>query len=374
MVSPFTVTVFDKSMAKRGTVGAVQSLTASPRHNQQSTAQIVVPGTSPRLADLMAEGARVVIGYRGSFLMSGPVQSYVGQGPRDASTFTFQVVDDWELLARMLAWPVPGSAIGSQTAAEYDVRTGAAETVFKSTVTANKGHGNAAVTVATDLGRGTSITVAERFHALTERLIPLVDGAGIGTTVQQNSSGVLVVDCYPTRAYPRTLSEASGIVQDWSYAHTRAKATRAIVGGQGVGTARAFRAVTDTAGEAALGYTVEAFVDSTSSVTSADLDLNGAQFLTANGATNGLSVVLSETPSFRYDPTGVNGVRVGDVIHFSVGPGVVITDVLRSCTIVWSADNGLSVHPEVGLRSDDPSTALANIIAGLRRSISNQRR
>lgn len=372
-ISPFTVTVYSKTMAKMGTVGAAQSIVATPRHNQQSTAELVVPATAPRLADLMADGARAVLTYRGAYLMSGPITSYTGKGPRDTATFTFQLADDWDILGRMLAWPVPGAAIGAQTAAEYDTRTGAAETVFKALVTANKAHGNSGVTVAADLGRGSTITTTNRFHPLTERTMPLIDAAGIGTTVRQ-IGGVLVVDCYPVRTYPRTLTESSGIVQDWSYSHRRPKATRVVVGGKGEGTARLFRTVIDTVAEATLGYSVEAFLDSTDSNSAAELDAKGAQFLTLNGPTNGLSISLSETPTFRYDPTGVKGIRVGDLIPLEVGPGVVVTDVLRQATIAWTADDGLSVTPQVGDRSDDPSFALASVIAAMRRSITNLRR
>lgn len=372
-LSPFTTTLYSKSFTKLGTIGAPQALTATPRHNQQSTAELVLPATSPRLADLMADGTRAVITYQGSFLLSGPISSYAGKGPRSTATFTFQIADDWDLFNRMLAWPVPGAAIATQTAAEYDTRTGAAETVLKALVTANKAHGNASLVVAADLGRGTAITTTNRFHPVSERTIPLVDAAGLGTTVQQ-INGQLVMDCYPVRVYPRTLSEASGVVQDWSYSHKRDKATRVIVGGKGEGTARAFRSLVGTSAEAALGYSVEAFLDSTDSNNTTELDAKGTQFLGLNGPTNGLSISLSETPSFRYDPSGNRGVRVGDRIRLEVGPGVVITDVLRQCTIAWSADNGLNVTPQVGDRSDDPSLALAAVIAAVRRSVSNLRR
>ena len=362
---PFQVFVYDKAFTYKGTVGAPQSVTVTARHNQQPTAQLVVPATAPRLADLMANGSRVVITYKGDHLTSGFIRNKQADGPSSQATFTFQVQDDWWLFARLLAWPVPANALTNQNV-EYETRTGAAETVLKAIITANKSRSTPTVTVATDLGRGSSITVANRFHPLTDRLMPLVDDAGIGTTVKQVGTG-LTVDCYATTAYPRTLTEASGIVQDWSWASDGPVATRVIVGGQGEGVARAFRSRTDSTNETAYGYTVEAFKDATDAADNTALDLRGDQFLTESAPTNGLKVTLSETSIFRYSPSGTNGIRVGNTVTIQTAPGVTVTDVLRECTLSWSVDEGLKVTPQVGERRDDPSTMLATAVAGLAR-------
>lgn len=375
---PFDLSVYDKAFTRKGVIGTCQSLSVTPRHNQQPTAALVLPGTHPQVKNLTPQGARVVIrmGPNKDFLMSGRVDSYAVAGPKAQTTYTFEVLDDWQLLARMLAWPVPGAAIGAQGAAEYDVRTGPAETVLKAVVAANKGHANTNVTVAPDLARGSVIPVSNRFHDLTERLMPAVDTAGIGVTVRQSGAG-FVLDCYPVRTWPRTLTEDSQVVQEWRITTAAPKATRVIVGGRdavsGDGKTRVFRSRVNTAAEALYGYSIEAFLDATDTTTAAEMDARGDQFLLENGPTGGISVRLADTANFHYDPTGVNGVRVGDLITFEVGNGQTFTDVLREATLTWSPDNGVTVTPQVGERTGDLGAQVASLLTAFRRSLNNIR-
>jgi len=56
----------------------------------------------------------------------------------------------------------------------------------------------------------------------------------------------------------------------------------------------------------------------------------------------------------------------------AVGPGVTITDKLRECTLSWSVDDGLRATPAVGdITSDDPTRAVARIVAALQRRVRN---
>ena len=59
-----------------------------------------------------------------------------------------------------------------------------------------------------------------------------VDAAGVGVTVIQGSSG-LVVDCYAPPPLPRVITEQGGQVVDWSWTTTGPSATRVVIGGQG---------------------------------------------------------------------------------------------------------------------------------------------
>lgn len=367
---PFDLTLYDRAFVKYGTVGAAQALSFTPRHNQQPTGQIVVSTTHPRLADLLKKGCRYVLNYQGAFMSSGRVTSWVASGTSRTALYTFQLEDDWALFKDTLGWPDPASPVSDQTASEYDTRTGPAESVLKGIVAANLGHlvNGADITVAPDLGRGSTITVQNRFHPITDRTMPLVDGAGIGTTVRQEGAG-LVVDCYGVITYPRALTEEAGVVREWSGSSADAKATRVVVGGQGEGTARVFRLRVNADAEADCGYTVEQLRDATDVTTDTELDQRGDDFLVENGPTSGLSVKLSETAAFRYDPTGVNGIRVGDLVTLQVGATPVVTDVLREVTVSWSVDQGLTVTPQVGERSNDPTQTLARAVRTLARGL-----
>lgn len=359
------VTVYSKTFQKRGTIGAPSKLTAIPRHNVMPTAQLVVPYDHPRVPDLLESGSRVVIRYRGEHLIGGPVRLTSGEGPTVTASLTFTVEDDYRLLSRILAWPKPAAAIGAQDV-EYRTVTGPAEAVVKTVVGENAARLGLPLTVAPNQNRGATITQTFRFHTITDRLMPLVDAAGIGVTVQQVGSG-LVLDCYARRTYPRTLTEASRIVQDWSWNKAAPTATRLVVGGAGEGVGRIMSARVAAAREAEWGDVVEDFVDATDLTTTADLNVKGDTELALADAKAGLSVSLSETEAFRYNPAGGSGVRVGDLITMQFGPGITITDVLREATLTWD-EGGVQVTPSLG-ESQTVEKQLLRGLSGLARAL-----
>jgi hypothetical protein len=367
--SPFQIEVFDGAFARKGFVGDPIGLTVTPRHNARGTASLTLASDHRRLADLSAPGARVVIRYDDlpQPLLTGRVRLRAGRGPSVAGRVTFTVIDDLRLLWRVLGWPVPGAAIGSQGTAAYDVRTGPAETVLKAFVQANAvTRLGLPVTVAADQARGAQITGSLRMHPLADRLLPLVDAAALGVTVRQSGTG-LVLDCYTPAVHPRTLSERSAVVQDWGYSDADPEATRVVVGGEGEGTARVFRLVTDPARETEWADVIEVFRDSRDTGDLALLDARGAETLTEAAPKAGLKVTLAETSTFRYG----KALNVGDRVRLEVGPGVVVEDVLREAVLSWTRADGLEVTPVVGERTDDPDNVLARAVASLGRGLRN---
>lgn len=372
-MNPFTISVTDKAFGQRETIGNPTQLTVVPRHMQQPTASLVVPFTHAAVPLLMTAGARVEIDYMGQHLVGGIVSSIQGDGLKATSTLTVQVSDDYRLVTRMLAWPVPTGTVTSGSVSgqtvEYRTLTGPAETVLKSVIVENATRLGLPVTVLASMGRGATITATFRFHPIADRVIGLADAAGVGLTVVRSGSG-FVVDCYTPRVYPTVLTETSRVVRDWSWNRSSPSATRVIVGGQGNGVARTFRRVIGTTLESTWGDVVEVFTDANDLTTSADLDARAAQTLVDNAPAAGLSVSLAENGDFRYDPSGAGAsVRVGDLISMEVGPGIVVTDVLREATLSYSAGGGLKVTPTVG---DSQSTddqifrALSNQAAAIR--------
>jgi len=368
MVSPLTITVFTKAFVRSGWIGDPVSVEIHPRHNAQPTATITVAADRASAA-LLADGARVTIDYSGAQIMSGPVRAKSGTSGRD-STITLTVEDDWRLLGRCLGWPNPTGLITAQGAVTaYDTRTAAAETVVKYFVGRAVTRLGLPVTIATDQGRGAAITVQMRMHPLADRLLPIIDQAGIGVTVKQSGAG-LVVDCYTPSLYPRTLTEMSGVVQAWEWDQKAPTATRTIIGAQGEGTLREFRAVTDAALETAWGDKVEVFTDARDTAVTAEIDARGTARLAEGAPTAGLKLTLAETDSFRYGTT----LRVGDKVTTTLVPGAApITDVLREAVLSWTADNGFTVTPQVGDRTDDPDRTFAKAIASLAKAVRNQR-
>lgn len=363
MGSPFDVTVYDKSFNFVGKVNDFVELSVTPRHNALGTADLTVASDHRQLAALAAHGSRLVIQYEGEHLMSGYMPTSDGQGPERQGLFTFHVVDDLWLLWRMLGWPVPGSDLTSQ-GVKKDTRTGTAEAVLKGYVMANKAHLVDNVTVATSLGRGSTITIESRMAVLADVLLAAVDQAGIGVTVQQSGSGLLV-DCYTPRVFPHTLSERSGTILDWSWSTAEATLTSAIVGGPNENTSREFRRVRNSTLETTLGYSIEGFVDARSAENNTQIDAAGTQALADAVLKNGFKVSLSESKTFRY---GTAGVKVGDQITVDVG-GQTLTDILREAAFTYNRDDGLRVVPAIGERTDDPSIGLASLLSNLMRRV-----
>ena len=368
---PFRIEVFDKTWTRRGWVGDPAALRVTVRHNALGTATLTLASDHRRLADLVAPGARVVITYDGEHLLSGPIRPR--RGTRASGMVELDIEDDWRLLPNVLGWPVPGAALTAQTVA-YDVRSGPAETVLKSLVTANAvTRQGRPVTVAPDLGRGGTINTSHRMHSLADRLLPALDLAGIGVTVRQSGAGLLV-DCYVPAQHPRTLTEASGVVQDWSWSAGAPTATRVVAGAQGEAAARVFHSRVDAAREAEWADVIEVFVDARDTDDPAVVAARMAEVLDDGAPRSGLSVSLAETKTFRYGRTASGGgVLVGDRVRVEVGPGVVVEDVLREATLSWTSGDGLTVTPVIGERTDDPSTVLARTIGALARGVRDLR-
>jgi hypothetical protein len=330
---------------------------------------VTVSASNAKLPLLLATGSRLMCDYRGDHLLGGPIRVRGGKGPTAEGTITLEVHDDWRLFQRVLGWPVPSSPITNQSAAEYDVRTGPAETVLKGFVTANAvTRLGLPVTVATDLGRGASTTVSLRFHLFSDRLIPAVDAAGLGTTVVQSGTG-FTVDVYEPRTVARHLTEASGVVASWEWTDHAPDATNVIVGGQGDGTARSFQAFTASDGRAAAwGDVIESFQDARDTSAGDVYATRATETFVSTAEKTGLKIEFSETPNFRYG--GPNGVRVGDMVTVDIGPGLSVTDILRSAEIKWTAADGLTVAPKIGDVVDNTDEAMAravrNVAAGLR--------
>ena len=373
--NPFRISVYNSVFEFKGYVGNPASVSLNLRHNQQGTASLTLDGDHRMAGALTAPGARVVFHHKPSgaweFLMSGKVKSRRGEGPSLKSSVTFEIADDIRLLSQVLGWPVPTSAITSQSGAEYAKYTGPAETVVKNAARANFQRLGIPVGVATDQGRGDIVPggVALRFHPLADKLLPAAEAGGIGVTVRQSGTG-LVLDCYTPRDYPHKLSEKAGTITEWSWEDRDPTATRAVAGGKGEGTARTFARSVDANLENAHGDVYEVFKDATDVDTSADLTARAAQTVTEGAPTYGFSVTLSETGMFRY---GDKGVRVGDRVTVIIG-GQERTDLLRECTLAFNRESGPTQTPVVGSIDQSPDKALGRFLSRLARGIRDNKR
>jgi len=372
-VSELKITIYDKNFNRKGWLGAPESVTADIGFNIVGTAQVVFRADHLRRDDITTDGARMVIEYPGlSYpLISGPVRFKGGKGPKGQATITATIEDDLRILWRLRGWQVPTAAISNQGTSEYRTYTGNAETIVKTMVSENVARipsEAARVSFAPNLNRGAVIPsgVKIRMHPLAERLFPAVEQAGLGVRCYQSGAG-LVLDVYEPRVYPKILSEESGTLASWEWNQSSPDVTRVVGGGRGEGTARVFRSAIDAALESQYGDVIETFMDARNGETNAEIDQSNSEVLFEGKPKSGLSLELSETPYFRYGT-----VVVGDKVTIEAG-GLQITDVLRTATITWTKDDGLSVKPGVGKIENSTESRINQAIKTLMRGLKVQK-
>jgi len=470
MVAPvFRIAVYDKNRVYQCVIGNPASLEVTVRHNLVSTLSMTVPLSHERVSALMADGARLRVSFKGEHLISGPVTADELVTDGVTGLYTVTVEDDFRVLREILGWPVPAAAISAQTA-EFRTYTGNAETIIKNAVSENgvTRLGVPGLTVATNANRGATVPggLAFRFHPLADLLFPAVEDAGIGVTVKQVGTS-LVLDVYEPTTFPRTLSVKGRTLQQASMTRTRPTASRTITGGAGEGKARYFRNLTDTTRETMYGMKAETFVDdkqagsdylglvkdvadakkdldtanrdlskadnaldaanmafenadqaydtaqasgnsslistATTRRTSAQgkvttrlsdynaaladrntkqttyntlnaslpaaltayyaaMDDSGNKALVEAGPKNGVSLTLAGTGIFQYGP---GGFHVGDRVPVEVTDGVIVTEVIRECTLKWVSPTYASVDPVAGELTNQPERVTAKRIAAL---------
>lgn len=476
-MSVFRIAVYDKNRVFQCQIGNPESLEVTVRHNLVSTLKMTVPLGHERLPALMADGARLKVSFKGEHLISGPIVNDELDTDGVSGSYTVTVEDDFRILREILGWPVPGAAISAQGTAEFRKYTGNAEGIVKVAVTENgvTRMGVPGLTVAPNLARGSSVPggLSYRFVPLADLFFPAVEDAGLGVTVKQVGSN-LVLDVYEPQTFPRTLSVKGRTLQSVTMTRTRPTASRAVVGGDGEKKERYFRTVTNTARETQYGMRAETFADAASTgseyadllndtkqaaldvkdadkevkeadraldaansafenasqgydtaqatgnattISNALTKMNNAQAkvnsrladynaavadrntkqstyntllasqpavlaayqaamddagnkaLTEAGPKNGVSLTLAGTGIFQYGP---GGFHVGDRVPVRVADGVVITEVIRECTLKWVSPTYASVEPVAGEITNQPERTTAKRIAALAKGQRNQ--
>lgn len=270
------------------------------RFNAIGTWTISLPANHPLRDTLSMPGSGIVVSLLGQTLLSGPTTwtqtTQTVEVPEGVTQITG--LDDSVLLRDRLAYPTPSTAdVTAQTNA-YDVRSGYAETIMKQYVSANMGplapagRAISVLDVEADRSSGASVKGSARFNVLYELLQGLADasnqgGLPLGFEIIQNGTRLLFKTYNPTnRASTVRLDIANNLLTESVYSIAQPKMTRAIVGGQGDGTARTFLERTSTtslAAETAWGRRIEHFVDSRSGADATALQTSGDSALATDG-------------------------------------------------------------------------------------------
>jgi len=355
-VDDLTVEVRNKSLERVGQLSGADLVGAEfiLRHNEVGTWRVNLHATSDMAELLRTPGYGLIVTGPDGVIMSGPMLSAaLVQTQDDAEgSWTIEGVDDSVILAERLAYPDPAEDdVTAQTEA-YDVRNDAVETVLKEYVDENLVSGPTArrvadLTVATDLGRGSTVYGSARFDKMQEFFYGLAQSGGVGYTIEQQGSS-LVFDVYEPvdRSGLIRFDIDNGRLTSADYAYSAPSVTRAIVGGAGEQEERLFFEGTltqSTDAETVWGRRIESFVDSRTTQEAAEFTQVATEALIDEGKTR---VSMTVTPTDNTTMLFGSEWGLGDTITVTVR-NIVATAVVYTVALSIQSD-GVYLAAEVG--------------------------
>lgn len=354
-------------------IGSVLPVEAdcSLRFNAASTARLVVKNNHPRLPDLLdLEGVRAtvwlvrftndtVLKHR---LVEGQVGDLEGEGP--IGEVVIPVIDDWEWLTQILAFPNPTLPITAQTA-EFARYTGPSESRALAAIQANVTRLGLPWSVPASLGRGTTGTTDLRIEPLSAVADALTADRLRITLRKRPNEAVWDVAVSEGATYPRVLTPQSGVLNDWQWRKQRRRLTRVAVGGAGSGADRELAAVVDAAAEMAMGRIVEGFTDARGAEEGVALAPYGQLALAEAAPAAGISARLRESSWFRFP----DAYDVGTGVSVAPFPGDPIQDVITTVDIHQARNGACATTPTVGFADTDPQARLTKYISALGSSL-----
>lgn len=370
--SPLEVALWGPDLEPLDWAPDYESVEVVPVVNDVGTASIVMPADADAVEVLEQPGTRCTFRYRAdplspstmTYLLGGVVRERRGQAV-GLQTRTFDVIDDFQIVKELLGWPNPAGNITQQGADEaYYTVTGPAETVVKTLIAQNIGRTGLPVTVAPSLGRGATISVSVRMHPIYDRAFPAVDLAGVILTFEQTASSI-VVDVVMPDTLPDPLTESSGIVVDGKFESIAPTVTRAVVMGQGVGTARGMRYIIDPLNvEETWGIVAEVAVDARDTNDTATLDARGLQACREGAPRVSGSATLAETDEFR----AFLHVNLGTNLSLVLNDAPPVTTRCNAIEVRDSATGGTTAIPLLGdLDADSEDARTYRALAAVQR-------
>ncbi len=355
MSANYEVFIRNEAGERVAQVTAFDSLQMVRRFN--AAGSWVLTASADALTALTTKGGITV--YRnGALFFSGRVTEFADQS---GLTITTNGNDDLDMITGPLALPVPG---GAPYTVDYDVRTGAAETVIKQYVNLNAGPGSIAarravgLTIETDSARGGQVTGRARFEKLIDVIRSLaVQGGNIGFRILAMQFGVYIT---ADKSDQVIFSKELGTLGDYKFTTRRGEENSIYVGGAGTGSARTIFEVNDPEGVTSWGRR-EAFLDkgNTSDVT--ELAAAGAEELAKKSG----ETILTITPLPTAMMQPIDDYDIGDWVK-AVIRGMLITQQVREIKTTLSSSgesNELAIGTE-GATTD--TTGLASIYSRMR--------
>lgn len=379
------VDVFDENLNKQGRIGEYMQADVVLKHNQIGSWSLLLDIQKDNTLLLPVPGRRVVLSFEprvqgepAEFLMSGPVASWEENDTvGELQTLSVAGYDDKVWLDRRLAFPDPDAVFPAegvaftQAAAYQDLRTGNGESVAKAFIQANAIDRLAIpnLTIAPNLGRGSTVTFAARMHQLLWMTFISCTYSGLGFDVKQ-IAGDLVFDVYVPQEQPVRLSKRLGNLSSFKYRELAPKVTHGVAGGTGEGTARKF--MRKSLAGSAVGWGVtEAFVDATDADTDAVLLDRLNSFLAEGAPVAGFSLVPRDTQAMQFG----RDYRLGDKVRVEGANGLILADTVRQVTISHTVQAGMVITPGIGYsESTEPTAAIYRTYRRFREEFDNFKR
>lgn len=357
--------ITNKAHVYQGTVVAKHA-EVNLNWNTTSVATFVVDDDHRMLNAMATDGARCRVMLNGVQEMSGLIESVKGTFPDGEVTVT--AMSDFEALRYVLGWQVPTAAITAQ-ASEYRTYSGVSETVAKNAISEANTRLGLGWTVTATGGKGTATRVEFRMHPLFDKILEPLIIDKLQLRIDRSEAGAVTVDVTQGTTVPRTLTLASGVLDEGNWERRIPTATRVVVGGRGEAVDRVFAAYVDSARETAWGMKREVFRDARNTDVGADLSIDGNKALADGDVKSSLSTTLNEQSWFQYRA----GYVLGDIVTINVGP-VTVSDVISRVAITETLGEGIKVVPSVGDINDSGDKKLAAAIGKLARGVRDQGR
>jgi microcystin-dependent protein len=313
----WTVEVRDSSLVRVGQLSEndLTAFLAIPRMNSLGSWSIRLPNTvldasgvrvpHALCAVLRTQGSGVIVTGPHGVVLTGPMTFAEMEATSDdpSGQWTIEGTSDVLALARPTAFPQPANSNPATQTVSNDVRTGLAEALMRSYVSANIGPAASSerqlpdLSLAADGGLGISLSKSPRFQNLLELtqeialgsdllfdVVQVADGREFRVSAPQDVSSLVRWDI------------ANNQLSKSKYGYSAPGVTRVFVAGQGEGSERTIVEVTTAASllSEAIWGRIERFVDQRNTDDVAELTQAGLEVLATEGTTvTSLEVVPS---------------------------------------------------------------------------------
>ena len=379
-----TISFYDRNNVSIGELGGWVDLSASWKWNKVGSAVVVTPDLPeifPELARCRTE--TVLAKIDGRLTWTGRVVDLGLRIDRDKGVRTMELtmVDDWVIFQALLARQNPLAALANQGAAEFDERTGPAETVVKALLTDVAARLNLPMLIAPppDPDPSPMVTVKARMDTLEEILPPLLDAASLGLFVHlhrkgghlpagmedlgPDAEGKYLVEVLPSRNDAWLSWDEAELVKG-SLTISSPGAPRLTVGGAGEGIEKVYTEVVNPTLEDSLGpYRLrEAYLDDPDGTkTDAELEALSGGALVDFEVDDGVPWWAGED------------FRVGDFAGGTIG-GVDFRSRIEEIELVADDTGTARYVPKIGKASPPPEVAVALAVQRLTADLQAERR